>query len=196
MIIHLVRHGQPLVGNDGLYLPNAGLTELGRLQATQVAKHVVSLNPEAAFTSNVPRAIETASHFSAYTNQPASQIPDLGELETGNIWDAPDPIKRRISSGDYHVDFKALGGETLGEFNDRVKRGFAELLAASSSRRLTQIVAFLHEGVIGTIIDHMEGRHSFDSKRRESMPYGSLITINTDSSAPHFPGQWDTDHLE
>jgi len=196
MIIHLVRHGQPQMGSDGLYLPNAALTELGRLQATQVAKHVVSLNPEAAFTSNVPRAIETASHFAEYTSHPAHQISDLAELDTGNIWDAPDSIKNRITSGDYHVDYKAMDGETLGEFNDRVRHGFAELLTMASSRRLAKIVAFLHEGVIGTIIDHMEGRESFDSKRREMMPYGSLITVNTDNSAPHFPGEWDTDHLD
>jgi broad specificity phosphatase PhoE len=88
-----------------------------------------------------------------------------------------------------------MGGKTLVEFDVRVKRGFAELLATCSSHRLAKIVAFLHEDVIGTIIDHLEGRNSFDSKRHQPMPNGSLMTVNTDNSAPHFPGKWDTDHL-
>jgi len=77
-----------------------------------------------------------------------------------------------------------------------VKVGFAEMLAACASRRLNTVAAFLHEGVIGTIIDHLEGRDLFDSKRRETMPYGALITVDTESNAPHFPGFWDTDHLD
>jgi broad specificity phosphatase PhoE len=195
MIIHLVRHGLPKVGDDGLYLPNAGLTELGRRQAAQAANRIARLGPEASFTSNVPRAIETADHFSDITSQPVQQIPDLAELDTGNIWDASDATKRRIVTGDYHVDFKSLGGETIPEFSTRVKTGFTELLSRCVSQRLTTVAAFLHEGVIGTIIDHLEGRDQFDSKRRETMPYGALITVDTESDAPHFPGFWDTDHL-
>jgi len=196
MIIHLVRHGQPQMGGDGLYVPNAGLTKLGRQQATQAAQRIAVLNPEASFTSNVPRAVETGEHFSTITSQSVHQIPDLAELDTGNIWDAPDSVKARIVTGDYHVDFKSLGGETIPEFSRKVKVGFAEMLAACASRRLNTVAAFLHEGVIGTIIDHLEGRDLFDSKRRETMPYGALITVDTESNAPHFPGFWDTDHLD
>jgi broad specificity phosphatase PhoE len=47
----------------------------------------------------LPRAIETASAFTKITGQEARQIPNLAELDTGNIWDAPDPIKLRISNG-------------------------------------------------------------------------------------------------
>jgi broad specificity phosphatase PhoE len=99
MIIHLVRHGQTQIGEDGLYLPHAGLTDLGRLQATQAAQRIAELRPQASFTSTLPRAIETASAFTKITGQEARQIPNLAELDTGNIWDAPDPIKLRISNG-------------------------------------------------------------------------------------------------
>ncbi|MDA0595501.1 MAG: hypothetical protein O2921_06235 [Chloroflexi bacterium] len=50
--------------------------------------------------------------------------------------------------------------------------------------------------MIGTIIDHLEGRNVFDTKRRAAMPYGALITVDTESNAPHFPGYWETDHLD
>jgi broad specificity phosphatase PhoE len=196
MIIHLIRHGQPQMGSDGLYVPNAGLTELGRRQAIQAAGRVAELNPEASFTSDVPRAIETAEHFSTISNQAVSQISDLAEFKTGNIWDASDATKKRITGGDYHVDYKSMGGETISEFSNRAITGFSELLHIATSSGLSRIAAFLHEGVIGTIIDHLEGRELFDSKRRETMPYGALITVDTESNAPHFPGYWETDHLD
>lgn len=196
MIIHLVRHGLPKTGSDGLYLPDAGLTELGHRQAASSARKVIELNPEASFTSNVPRAVESAAHFEQATNQSVRQIPNLAEMKTGNIWDAPISVKKRISKGDYHVDFKSMGGERIPEFSSRAIAGFSELLHIATSSGLSKIAAFLHEGVIGTIIDHLEGRDTFDPKRRSTMPYGALITVDTESSAPHFPGYWETDHLD
>ena len=196
MIIHLVRHGLPKIGSDGLYVPNAGLTDLGHRQASLAARSVVQLNPDASFTSDVPRAIESAAHFEQATNQNVHQIPKLAELKTGNIWTAPDSIKKRIAKGDYHVDFKSMGGETITEFSHRAIEGFSELLHIASTSGLNRIAAFLHEGVIGTIIDHLEGRNVFDPKRRTTMPYGALITVDTASNAPHFPGYWETDHLD
>jgi broad specificity phosphatase PhoE len=196
MIIHLVRHGLPKVGSDGLYLPNAGLTELGHLQASLAARRVVELDPEASFTSDVPRAVESAAHFERVTNQNVRQIPNLAEMKTGNIWSAPNSVKKRIPKGDYHVDFKSMGGETIAEFSSRAIAGFSELLHIATSSGLDRIAAFLHEGVIGAIIDHLEGRNLFDPKRRSTMPYGSLITVDTETSAPHFPGYWETEHLD
>ena len=184
------------MGHDGLYVPNAGLTELGRRQAIQAAERVATLNPEASFTSDVPRVIETAEHFAEISNQAVSQIADLAELKTGNIWGASDATKKRITSGDYHVDFKSMGGETVAEFSERAIGGFAQLLHAGASGGFARIAAFLHEGVIGTIVDHLEGRTLFEPHRREGMPYGALITVDTESNAPHFPGYWETDHLD
>ena len=121
------------MGSDGLYVPNAGLTELGRRQAIQAAERISALSPEASFTSDVPRAIETAAHFSSISNQAVSQIADLAEFKTGNIWDASDETKKRITSGDYHVDYKSMGGETLTEFSERAIGGFTQLLHAGTS---------------------------------------------------------------
>jgi broad specificity phosphatase PhoE len=196
MIIHLVRHGLPKIGSDGLYLPNAGLTDLGHHQASLAAGKIVRLKPDASFTSDVTRAIESAAHFERATSQEVRQIPNLAELKTVNIWAAPESIKKRISKGDYHVDFKSMGGETINEFSHRVIEGFYELLHIASTSGLNRIAAFLHEGVIGTIIDHLEGRNVFDPKRRATMPYGALITVDTESNAPHFPGYWETYHLD
>lgn len=196
MIIHLVRHGLPQMDSDGLYVPNAGLNEIGRQQALRAARRVATFRPQATFSSNLPRAVETAEHFSAISNHEVRQIPDLAELNTGDIWNAPISIKKRITSGDYHVDYKSLGGESLPEFNDRVVKGLADLLSAATSDGLARIAAFLHEGVIGTILDHLEGRSGFNPQRRVTMPYGALVTVDTESSAPHYPGHWDADHLE
>lgn len=195
MIIHLVRHGQTQTGEDGLYLPDAGLTELGRQQAHEAAGRVVQLNPEAAYTSTLPRAIETAGFFSELTGKPAQQIANLAELDTGNIWVAADSVKAKIRSGDYTVDYKSMGGETPEEFSVRVKIGFAELLAAGGRFGAKSIVGFLHEGVIQTILDHLDGFVKYDNYRRGPMPNGALVTIDTEQQRPFFPGKWETTHL-
>lgn len=98
-------------------------------------------------------------------------------------------------SGDYHVDYKSMGGETIAEFSERVVVGFRRVLEVAANDGFGRIAAFLHEGVIGTIVDHLEGRAVFDSKRRVQMPYGALVTVDTETSAPHFPGYWETEHL-
>jgi broad specificity phosphatase PhoE len=204
MIIHLVRHGQPQFGDDGLYLPDTGLTDLGRRQADRVALLMTDLRPDGAFSSDVPRAVETAECYSLLSDKTVRQIPALAEFKTGNIWDAPDSVKAKISSGDYLVDYKSMGGETILEFSDRAVAGFKELLDTSAALKYDRIVAFLHEGVIGAIIDHMEGRSEFDPKHRPAMPYGALTTIATKSAGKNnsgtrpdiWPGFWETGHLD
>jgi broad specificity phosphatase PhoE len=195
MIIHLVRHGETQVGDDGLYLPNAGLTEFGKRQASQAASRVATLQPQAVFTSTLPRAIETAEAFTRISGQEAQQISELAELDTGNIWAAPDAIKRRISNGEYGIDYKALGGETLDEFAARIRTGFAQLLKASNGLGVRTIAAFLHEGVIQSMLDHLDGFDQYDNDRRGHMPNGALVTVNTDEPAPFYPGSWDITHL-
>jgi broad specificity phosphatase PhoE len=196
MIIHLVRHGDTQVGDDGLYLPNAGLTELGRRQALQAANRIAEVKPDAAFTSTLPRAIETAGIFTRITDQTAHQIPNLDELDTGNIWDAPHPTKVRISNGEYGIDYKALGGESMEDFATRTQIGFSQLLMAGTDLNVRSIAAFLHEGLIQSILDYLDGFDSYDNDRRGHMPNGALVTIDTDDSAPHYPGNWDTAHLD
>ncbi len=92
----------------------------------------------------MPRATESAAHFEQATNQNVRQIPNLAELKTVIIWDPHDSIKKRISQGDYHVDFKSMGGETITEFSHRAIEGFSELLHIASISGLNRIAAFLH----------------------------------------------------
>ena len=120
VIIHFVRHGQTEVGADGLYVPNAGLTSFGQKQAAQVGARIAELNPDASFTSNLPRAVETAKHYTRVSGRPVEQRPALNELNTGDIWSAPTAVKKQIAQANYEVDYKSMGGESLDEFSTRV----------------------------------------------------------------------------
>jgi broad specificity phosphatase PhoE len=195
MIIHMVRHGETQVGTDGLYLPDAGLTDLGRKQASLAAKRIAELQPQASYTSTLPRAIEAAEAFSKISGQQAQQIFNLCELDTGDIWTAPADIKTRIANGGYDVDFKSLGGESIEEFIARIRTGFDELLHAATALSVRTIAAFLHEGVIQSILDHLDGFASYYNDRRGRMPNGALVTVDTDESDPCYPGHCATDHL-
>jgi broad specificity phosphatase PhoE len=75
MIIHLVRHGQTQVGDDGLYIPNAGLTELGLRQADRLADRLAELNPQASVSSNLPRPSKRPPVSRAFPNTHCTKLP-------------------------------------------------------------------------------------------------------------------------
>jgi len=70
------------------------------------------------------------------------------------------------------------------------------LLHIASTSGVNRIAAFLYEGVIGTIIDHLESKNIAGPKRRTTMPYGTDITFDTASNASHLPVYCKTDHID
>ena len=130
MLIYLVRHGQTFFGDDGLYLRDAGLTVLGRRQAKRVASHLAGSGFDAAFTSNLKRAVETACEFERLTGLCARVVPDLAEIVTGGIYDSDASVKTALINSTWDKGFEQFGGESIPDFVERVDRGFTTVLQA------------------------------------------------------------------
>ena len=191
----LIRHGQTVVGSDGLYRPHHGLTDLGRTQADEVAMAVSAYPIEICYTSTLPRAIETAQAYTNDRDVELIQLGDLDEVNTGDIYSAPDSLKRRIIGHDFDLDFSQFGGETTNEFVARVKAGFQAMLCDIGTRNVSNVAAFLHGGTINAILDLVAGA-DFNYRRRPRMPNCSytVVKLGSDDGTPHWE-RWECDHL-
>ena len=195
MEIWLVRHGDTIVGEDGLYKPHHGLTELGFEQAQSVAGVLANIEFDACYSSALPRAIQTARVFTELTSQTFTQIEDLNEIEVGSIEDATIDFKHKVVNHRVDLDFSQFGGENPIQFSARIKRGFAQLLNDAKPKGVQRVVGFLHGGTIGAILDHMQGR-KFDYRSRPRMPNCSYTIVNeTDSGGWTDWNGWKVEHL-
>ena len=191
----LIRHGQTVVGADGLYRPHNGLTDLGHTQAAEVATAISDYPIEVCYTSRLPRAIETAMHYTTDRDVDLVQLGDLNEVNTGDIFSAADSLKQRVIGHDFDLDFSQFGGESVDEFVARVTKGLDAMLRDIHERQVSNAAAFLHGGTIGAILDIVSGE-KFSYRRRPRMPNCAytVVAFDTDHGATRWE-RWECDHL-
>lgn len=195
MELWLVRHGETIVEDDGLYLPHNGLTQLGFEQARSVAEVLSKTSFDVCYSSALPRAVQTAQVFADLTDSRFTQIEELNEIEVGRIEEAPAEFKTRVVNHEVSLDFSEFGGETSDEFYSRIVGGFAKLFEDANSRRADRVLGFLHGGTIGAILDHIAGR-DFNYRRRPRMPNCSYTIVSTKPDRGWTEWQrWYGDHL-
>ena len=195
MELWLVRHGDTIVGDDGLYQPHHGLTEIGFQQARSVAGALVDVDFDARYTSNLPRAIQTAQAYVDLTSHRFTRIADLNEIDVGRIQDASVDFKHRVVTHQVELDFSQFGGENPNQFSNRVQQGFHQLLEDAKSKNCDRVVGFLHAGTIGAILDYMAGRE-FDYRSRPRMPNCAYTIVSQTSNGGWTEWErWHSDHL-
>ncbi len=195
MELWLVRHGDTITEEDGLYKPHNGLTELGIEQAKSVAAVLAETTFDVCYSSTLPRAVQTAQIFSDLTSNPFTQIEKLNEIEVGRIEDAPVEIKQRIINHGMRLDFSAFGGENEAEFSARIAQGLGILLNDAKSKNAARVLGFLHGGTIGAMLDHLAGE-SFNYRRRPRMPNCSYTIVRKLSDGDWTPWKkWHRKHL-
>lgn len=156
MRLILVRHGDAHAGLHGIIggpLGCAGLTDLGRVQASALRDHLAAsgrLRPDVLLASELPRAIETASIIApALGFDDVRSDCDLCEVHTGEA-DGLDWVEweRRYGPLDMTTEpdrVFAPGGESWNSFNDRVHMTMQRLASEHAGRT---VVAVCHAGVI------------------------------------------------
>jgi len=125
MSIIFIRHGETALNAARVVQPaDTPLNDRGRQQAQAVARRVAALKPVAVWSSDLPRALETAQAVAA---------------ASGNIRLSTSELLRERNFGDLRgrrydeLDFDPLrfysappNGESVDEFRERVARAFAE----------------------------------------------------------------------
>jgi len=137
------------------------LTEDGRAQAEAAAAALRDVAFDRVVTSGLTRTVETA-RIVAPGHEPEARY-DLREIESGDIRELPpDEVQRMMTAafrGVVPLDTRFLGGETIGEFLDRVLPEIDALLAEDD---WDTALLVLHGAVNRAILSHaLTGERTF-----------------------------------
>jgi broad specificity phosphatase PhoE len=199
--LYLVRHGRSAGNLPGRMTgwSDHPLTRLGVAQARRVAARVAPLGPMPVYTSDLPRALQTAELIAARWRPGEAGGPrpdrrlreiDLGDFE-GRTWAefvadagladafARDPLGTALP-----------GGESMNAVRDRVIAAYAEIVGGDDA--VACLVA--HDGPLRTILNDVLGvppeRHW-----ALSTSHGGLSLIETDGAWTSVRFVNDTSHL-
>ncbi len=154
--IHLIRCGVCEGQSQGLYIghTDSHLTDESRAQLELAAQRYETPDADVVLSSPLSRCVDTARIF--YPDKEIVPFDafieyDFGEFEGHSAADlASLPEFMDFLSGS--SDKGALRGETNGEFQQRVTRGFASLVLGVMREGIRNVAVFTHSGVIGTIL--------------------------------------------
>jgi broad specificity phosphatase PhoE len=146
---------------EGVDPEHVVLTEDGRAQAEAAAEALCDVAFDRVVTSGLTRTVETA-RIVAPGHEPEARY-DLREIESGDIRELPpDEVQRMMTAafrGVVPLDTRFLGGETIGEFLDRVLPELDALLAEDD---WDTALLVLHGAVNRAILSHaLTGERTF-----------------------------------
>jgi len=175
----LVRHAQPADG--GVVLPDdeVGLGDTGRQQAALLARNLETAEPEALYSSPMPRALETVRPLAELFAIEPELVPDLCELDFGDLRGVPlKEIELRYpdlvgwTAAPSGVTFP--GGESVGAVSERAvaaARGIARAHPDGTS------IVVCHGVVIRTVLADALGM-PLDSIFLLDVPYCSVSVVD------------------
>ena len=213
MKLYVVRHGRSAGNLPGRMTgwSEHPLTRLGTAQARRVAARLAPLGPMPVYTSDLPRALDTARLFAARWAPPQAVTAETASPAQAAVGVVADRRLREIDLGDYEgrswdefVADRELagafarepftttlpGGESLGMVRERVLAAFEEITQGEHA------VACLvcHDGPIRTILNHILGippeRHWAISTSHGGL---TLLEVSEDWISVRFVN--DTSHL-
>ena len=160
--ILIARHGETDWNKAGRFLgqSDVGLNRAGWRQAAALARRLAHEDIQAIYTSDLPRAQETARIIHSQFSCELCEDPDLREISYG-AWEGitdheirqQDPQVLAVWEADWERQAPP-GGERLAELEQRV-RTFLEKIRAGDDERTVLIVA--HGGPLQVLICHVLG---------------------------------------
>ena len=158
----LVRHGQSEGNAEGRFGGHTAtpLSPRGRLQAEATARALASENINAIYSSDLPRAVETAMPLARLTNLEVERTDAFRERSVGVMegltfeeaaQQHPDQYGALIRRDFDHV---LLGGESYRQMLDRAARKLDQAIEQHTGER---IVVFSHTGTICILALHLMG---------------------------------------
>jgi probable phosphoglycerate mutase len=158
----LIRHGQSQGNAEGRFggHTDTPLSALGRQQAEATARALGSEKFDAIYSSDLPRAIETATPLAKVTRAPLETTDTLRERSVGVMEGLifaeaaaqhPEQYQALLRRDFDHV---LLGGESYRQMLDRAA---AKLDQAIQKHRGGRIAVFTHTGTICILILHLMG---------------------------------------
>jgi broad specificity phosphatase PhoE len=166
--IVLVRHGESEGNRDGVFTGHgpSRLTALGRAQAEATARALADRRPAAIFTSDLPRALETAAPLARLSGVPVAETVALRERGVGEwtgltfreVQERWPELWQALLSRD--VDFRSPGGESHRDCRARVGAFLDGLFAApppapDGDEGPTRVVLVSHGVALNHVLHHV-----------------------------------------
>jgi probable phosphoglycerate mutase len=188
----LVRHGASeaaVPGQSFAMLDGQGdpaLSEVGQEQARSVAATLAAESFSGLFASSLRRTQETAAPLAAASGLDVIVLPDLREINLGDLEGGAYRIK--VAEGDPLVAEIASqerwdvipGAESPEQFSGRLKAAIAEIAATVPAG--TTAAAFVHGAVIGDLCALATGSRPFAFLNADNGSISSLVV--------HADGSW------
>ena len=156
----LVRHGQTEGNVQGRYQgrTDTELNEIGLEQADRLARRLSSEKIDCVYSSDLKRAVQTAEKVASAHDLTVGYREDLRELNVGEfegkrleeIVEEHGPLEEMWSEGEW----RAPGGETLGELSARVDRFIAHV---KQRHKEGTILVVAHGGTLRSLISGFLG---------------------------------------
>jgi broad specificity phosphatase PhoE len=178
----LLRHGQTAWNSEGRWQGQSGptLNELGQRQASAAADRLAPEPIDAVYTSDLPRATETAATIAERLAIVPIVEPGLREVDVGD-WTGlsreqvrdrhPDGFERWLSG-----ESGWRGGETYQEMHARAVATVSRLVRLHPAGT---IAAITHGGVIRALTAHAVGLPGHDRRRIVGVENCSLTVVET-----------------
>jgi len=196
----LIRHGESTWNREhriqGQLDPP--LSELGRKQAELVANRLASKRPQAVYSSDLKRALETAAPIAEAIGVPVQTLPALREIFLGE-WEGLHTAELAVrypeawSGWTVEPNWDLVpGGEPAGAFEERVGAAVDAMLERHAHG---EVIVVTHGGVIQLALHRIIGRAS-----RGLFPFrisnASLSLIEKRDGRMIIAGVNDVSHLE
>ncbi len=156
----LVRHGQTDWNVEGRYQGQAGpgLNERGRRQALEAARKLAGTPVEAVYTSDLPRAFETARIIADVLGAPVYPDERLRELHQG-VWQGMlfSDIQTRYAETlrnfrEDPVHHSPPGGETVAQLARRITNALDDIASRHPGKRVVVVTHKLPIAIIRSMV--------------------------------------------
>ncbi len=156
----LVRHGETTWNSKGLVQGqrDPGLSPVGREQIARCCRTLAEASPEAIYSSDLRRALESAAPISRALGVGFRADPDLRERSLGDAEGLPatrlGPERSGVTAGRVvDADAAPTGGESVRQLYERVASCAARILSLHKG----DIVLVCHGGVVRALCAWLDG---------------------------------------
>jgi broad specificity phosphatase PhoE len=183
----LVRHGETALNRERRWQGQHGasLSPAGRAEAQALAARLAAAGPGALYSSDLPRARETAVEIAAATGLEPALDPRWREVDVGEwLGLTPDEVAERYPDGYARWLAGGTGWEQGESYPEMAARGLAAArdVASAHAGATEPIVCVTHGGVIRSIVLQVLG---MPPEARRLLATGRTATVTSiDVSAP------------
>lgn len=184
MICYLVRHGKDDDTVRGGW-SNQTLTKEGEQQAAVLADRILS-DPERfaltkIYSSDLPRAMDTARIIAAGLHLPVLPMPQFRETNNGNLAGMKNALALERYPGLFWNQMKweecYPGGESPRQFYQRIRSAW-EVFSEMLKQQEGNVLLVTHGGVIQVILSLIHDKPYSNTKPQRKIPHASMIALS------------------